>query len=421
MKILHLSTSDLQGGASKGAYRIHQALQKTGLISNMLVMNKITDDDLVIGPKTKLEKGINLLRPTLDAVLLRMYPRREDYYFSPSWLPDNIYKSINKINPDIINLHWICGGFIRPESFRKFRKPLVWTLRDMWGFTGGCHYSYECNHFLGSCGLCPQLNSKKEKDLSRRIWTRKLNAWKGLEITIIAVSHWLAECARQSSLLKNCRIEVIHNGVDKDRFHPMPKEFVRQVLGLPRDKKLILFSALNATADRRKGFHFLKPVFEELVSSGWGNNLELIVMGATQPREDPHLGIKTTYLGKFNDDIAMGLVYAAADVTIVPSIVEAHPKVPLESLSCGTPVVCFDSSGLKDIIEHQINGYRAKCFESNDLARGVAWILQDDRRWHKLSRLARKKVEQECTLEHQADAYIKLYQEILTSQKQRIT
>ena len=413
IKVLHLSTYDISAGAARGACWLHNALQQAGVESNMLVADKKSDDFTVLGPKTKLQKGVNLIRPTIDALPLHLYPQRDQTTFSPAWLPNTIHRQVRLINPDIVHLHWICDGFLTPESFVRFKKPIVWTLRDMWGFTGGCHYTKECNRYINSCGYCPHLNSDKENDLSRKLWRRKSRTWKKLELTIVTISHWLADCAKRSSLFKNRRIEVIHNGVDENRFKPMPKDFVRRILGLPQEKKYILFSALNATTDKRKGFHFFKPVLDQLVSTGWGNNIELIVLGSSKPENVPNLGIKTTYLGRLYDDVAIALVYAASDVTIVPSIQEAFGKTAIESLACGTPVVSFDSTGLKDIVEHQKNGYRAKPFDCNDMANGIAWILQDKQRWQALSHRAREKVEQEFTLEIQARAYLKLYQGVL--------
>ena len=127
---------------------------------------------------------------------------------------DRVIPKVAQINPDIINLHWISGAFMQIETFSKLKRPLVWTLHDMWGFTGGCHVIGECNRYKASCGACPQLNSSNEWDLSRWVWQRKVKAWKNINLTLVSPSSWLAECARSSSLFQNLRIEVIPHGLD---------------------------------------------------------------------------------------------------------------------------------------------------------------------------------------------------------------
>ena len=110
------------------------------------------------------------------------------------------------------------------ETLRQFKNPIVWTLHDMWPFTGGCHYDNECGRFRQSCGKCPALHSGRDHDLSRRIWKRKRRSWAGVPIVVVATSHWLADMARSSSLFKDQRIEVIPNGIDTDKYKPLDKK-----------------------------------------------------------------------------------------------------------------------------------------------------------------------------------------------------
>ncbi len=311
-------------------------------------------------------------------------------------------------------MHWICDGFITPEDFPKFNKPIVWTLRDMWGFTGGCHYSEGCLKYQKSCGSCPLLASKNDRDITHKLWLRKQKCFRNLNLTLVGISHWLAACAAESSLFQNRRIEVIHNAIDESIFKPMPKNQVKESLGLPLDKKIILFGAISATQDQRKGFQYLEPTLQKLIENEeYKNNIELVIFGSKQSQNSPEFGVKTTYLGRIWDNQVLAQVYAAADVTLVPSLEEAFGKTAAESLACGTPVVSFDSTGLKDIVEHQQNGYRAKCFSSEDLANGIAWVLSDEKRWQLLSYRAREKVEQEFSLQKQVESYIKIYKDIL--------
>ncbi|MEI3651314.1 MAG: glycosyltransferase family 4 protein [Dolichospermum lemmermannii FEM_B0920] len=417
MKPLLLNTSDIIGGAARAAYRLHQGLKNIGVDSQMLVQNKQSDDYSVIAPVSKLSKGIGKLTPTLDSIPLQIYPQRDRSTYSVQWLLDNLAAQVAQINPDVINLHWINGGYLKIETIAKFNKPIVWTLHDMWAFTGGCHYNGDCMNYTNSCGACPQLHSNKKKDLSRWIWQRKTKAWQNLNLTIVTPSHWLAKCAASSSLLKDVRIEVIPNGLDTKQYKPIEKSVARSILGLPEDKQLILFGAMSATSDPRKGFNFLQSALQNLSQSGWRERVELVVFGASQPKNPTELGFKSHYLGRLNDDISLSLVYAAADVFLAPSVQDNLPNTVMESLACGTPCVAFDIGGMPDMIEHQQNGYLAKAFDIEDLARGIAWVLEDKHRWVALSQRGREKVENDFTVKAQAEKYISLYQSLIPNKK----
>ncbi|WP_375503176.1 glycosyltransferase family 4 protein [uncultured Nostoc sp.] len=413
MKILHLSTHDIAGGAARAAYRLHTGLQDIGLESQMLVQEKSSNDKTVIAPKTKLFQGIAKAKLTFESLPLKLYRQKKNTPFFVQWLPDRIIPKVAQINPDIINLHWISAAFMQIETFSKLKRPLVWTLHDMWGFTGGCHVTGECDRYKVSCGACSQLNSGNEWDLSRWAWQRKVKAWKNLNLTLVSPSSWLGQCARSSSLFQDLRIEVIPHGLDIQKYRPINKYFAREILKLPQDKKLILFGAIEATSDRNKGFHLLQPALQELSKSGWKDNVEVVVFGASQPENPPDLGCKARYLGHLHDDISLATLYSAADVMLVPSLQESFGQAASESFSCGTPVVAFNSTGLKDIVDHQQNGYLAKPYEVEDFAKGITWVLENEQRLQKLSFYAREKAQQEFTLELQARRYSALFQEIL--------
>ena len=162
MKVLHLSTSDMEGGAARAAYRLHQGLRHIDVNSYMLVRAKDSLDKNVIAKKDLLTK----LAPMANALPLKLYQERKPNLFSSQWFPDSVANSTREIAPEIINLHWICNGFLKIETVVKLNKPIVWTLHDMWSFTGGCHYANDCHGYRKSCGVCPQLSSTNKKDVS---------------------------------------------------------------------------------------------------------------------------------------------------------------------------------------------------------------------------------------------------------------
>jgi len=412
MKILIVNTSDIEGGAARAAYRLHKALRSQGVDSQMLVQNKSSDDYTVIAEKDKVKKTLNKLRPFFDSIPVRFYKNRTKTLFSSSWLPfSNIVNKINEINPDIVHLHWIAGGMMRIEDIVRIKAPIVWSLHDMWAFTGGCHYDEECGGYKKKCGNCKVLGSNKEKDLSRKVWHRKQKVFESKKnITIVGLSKWLNSCSKNSSLLKDKKHINLPNPIDTTLFKSFDKKQARRLWSLPEDKKLVLFGAMNATSDPRKGFKELSEALHKLTCK----DVEFVVFGSSEPQNPPNFKFKTHYVGQLNDDISMVTLYNAVDVMVVPSIQENLSNTIMESLACGTPVVAFHIGGNADMIEHKINGYLAKPYESKDLAEGIEWVLnlpmQD---YDKLCENARRKVVEEFDSKIVAKKYIDLYKEIL--------
>ncbi|QSJ15469.1 glycosyltransferase family 4 protein [Nostoc sp. UHCC 0702] len=414
-----------EGGAgdARAAYRLHQGLLRLGINSQMLVQNKKIDDQTVISYPNKLGQIISKLRPSLDALPLKFYghSKQNPIYMRLQWLPNNITSQIATLNPDIINLHWICDGFVPIEALAKFNKPIVWTFHDLWAFTGGCCYNKECDRYTKSCGNCPILGSNQASDLSSWVWRRKAKAWQNLKLTIVTPSKWLAECAKSSSLFQNTPIKVIPYGLDLDRYKPIEQQTARKILNLPQNKQLILFGAISATSNQRKGFHLLQPALQKLSQAGWKDKIELIVFGASQPENPTEFGFQAHYLGKLNDDISLALVYCAADVFVAPSIQDNLPNTVLEAIACGTPCVTFNIGGMPDMIEHQKNGYLAQPYQIEDLAQGIAWVIENKERYKKLCDRAREKAEQEFNLELAARSYLSVYEEARTQYSSLMT
>lgn len=413
MKILHLATADLEGGAARAAYRQHQGLLAVGCDSQMLVRAKSSKDSTVLLERSILTK----VSPALSSLPLKRYPNKAGQMFSTQWFPDALISKIKAIKPDIVNLQWVRNGFLQIETIAKLTQlkiPLVWTLHDMWAFTGGCHYAQNCDRYYQSCGACPNLKSDRETDLSRQVWRRKQKAFKQSNLTVVASSKWLGECAKKSSLLQDKEVRVIPLGLDLQQYQAINQQVARQILHLPQDKQLILFgSTTGAGGEYRKGFHLLKPALQILERSETRSPFELLIFGGSKTSQLPGINIKAHHLGQFHDDVSLSLVYAAADVMIVPSLQEAFGQTASEALACGTPVVAYRATGLQDIVTHQQDGYLAEPFEIEDLARGIAWVLDNPERQRQLSIKARQKAEQEFDWKLQGDRYLALYRDIL--------
>jgi len=375
----------------------------------MLVQNKVSDDFTVLPlATTKIQKGFSKMRPTLDTLPVKLYKNKT--LFSPSWLGfSSVVDKINEINPDIVHLHWINGGMIKIEELARIKAPIVWSLHDMWAFTGGCHYDENCTAYENNCGNCKVIGSEKAKDLSKKIFDRKQKIFSQIEnMTIVGLSRWLHECAKSSTLLKNEKHINLPNPIDTNIFKPFDKEKARELWSLPKDKKLVLFGAMGTTSDPRKGFDELSDAMLKIENK----NIEFVVFGSSEPQDSQNFGFKTHYLGSLADDVSLVALYSAVDVMIVPSVQENLSNAIMESLACSTPVVSFDIGGNSDMIVHKENGYLAKPFDTNDLADGIEWILNNEN-YDELCQNAREKVLREFDSVVVAKKYIELYKEIL--------
>lgn len=414
MKILLVNNSDIHGGAARAAYRLHRALLDSGVNSQMLVQSKSSDDYTVIDPgnQTKIQKGMNLLRPILDALPVKFYKNKTQTLFSSSWLPfGGVVDYIKAIDPDVVHLHWICGGMIRIEDLKRINKPIVWSLHDNWAFTGGCHIMGECEKFKDNCGMCPRLGSHGYSDLSRWIYNRKLRTFCQIQnFTIVGVSRWISQCAKESSLLKDQKIVNLPNPIDIHRYFPIDKQIARNILKLPIERKLITFGSIFATSDINKGY---KKLIEALNILPQKDNIELVFFGIMRPQDKPNLDYVVHYFGHLHDDVSLQLLYSASDVIVMPSLQEAFGQTASESMACGIPVVAFGTSGLLDIVDHKKNGYLAKPYISADLANGIHWVLNNPD-YESLSQNAREKVLRCFDSKLVANLYIELYRSIIT-------
>lgn len=407
MNILHVIGGDIREGAARGAYWLHQALRSIGVESTVLTNSRILFDDpsLISIQKTKKGKAFNLFREQLDQLPILFYKNRKKNIFSTGFAGFDFTKTDSYNHADIIHLHWINSGLVNVRDLKKIQKPLVWSMRDMWPMTGGCHYSMACDGYLSRCGKCPQLGSHREKDLSRMVWNRK-DVCIPKNTKIIGISLWLSNLARRSSLFRNFDIRTIPNNINTRDFFPVSKLVARQALGLPQNRPVILAGA-QTLDDFYKRFDLFLQAISHLDKTPL-----LLFFGRLNPALLEPLSRDHISLGLLNDKVSLRLVYSAADVFVASSQMDAFGKTLAESMSCGTPVVCFDASGPKDIVDHKESGYKAQPFDPKDLARGIEWVLTHPEP-QTLSRKARDKVLQEFDSDVIAKKYMDLYAEIL--------
>ena len=409
MKICVLNTYDDFGGAAKACARLIQGLSRSEADVSFLVKQKVSGESPAVQVCSRFEGELCAF---LDNLPQHMYPERQKNNFSLGRYGSRFATAVSARNPDIVHLHWVAGGFVQLEQLARLNLPIVWTMHDMWAFTGGCHYAGNCHSYLDQCGFCPVLGSRKARDLSRKRWQKKAQVLKDLNVTFVAPSRWLAGCCRSASASEGKSTVVIPNGIDTDLFKPMHKLAARQRLGLPVDKNIIMFGALNALTDPRKGFHLLEKALIELERSRKAEKPELVVVGDTGQTAPPVSGFKYHSLGYVSDETALAEIYSAADVFVAPSLQENLANTVMEAMSCGTPCVAFDVGGMQDLIDHQSNGYLSAPFGAEDLAGGLSWVMSSRDRLNELSSEARSKVVKTFSLQNCVDQYMDLYRDL---------
>jgi glycosyltransferase involved in cell wall biosynthesis len=283
----------------------------------------------------------------------------------------------------------------------------------MWAFTGGCHYDLGCGRYQQDCGNCPVLDSHRENDLSRWIWKRKARAWQSLDFTVVCPSRWLADCAAHSSLFHEKKIRVIPYGIDTQRYRLTDRRYARDLFGLPPEKKIVLFVAVSPLSNTLKGYDLLIKALNAFSGTPLEQEFELAVVGAEPGTNWPSLPFRIHNLGRLHDDLSMALAYNVADLFVAPSIQDNLPLTVLEALACGLPCVTFNVGGMPDMIRPMQNGYLAKPYDVEELARGIAWVLEDEDRHAKLAFTARQIAMDQFSLAVQAQRYIDLFQELI--------
>ncbi|MFD2148209.1 glycosyltransferase family 4 protein [Mucilaginibacter antarcticus] len=418
MKITLINTSDAGGGASAACLRLLKALTAQQADARLLVQHKNTDDERVEGIAdgffARLQAKFNFLMERIPFMLFHEQDRSVRFAFSTANTGTSIADHPLVKDADILHLHWTNQGFLSIRDLKELfntGKPIVWTLHDTWAFTGGCHYPGTCNHFMYECGNCYLLRDDGPKDISHSGWLRKAALYAGAaNITFVTCSQWLAGVGEQSSLIGDKRIESIPNPIDIDVFSPRDKIAARQKRGINADAKIILFGAANIN-DKRKGISYLVEALDVLKRYEDAGNIEMVIFGKNKHFDVTTLPFKVYELNLLTSADDLAEVYSLADVFVTSSIEDNLPNTVMEALSCGTPVVAFNTGGIPEMVDHLQNGYLAQFKHPADMAKGLYEMLNGDAQ---LAVNARQKVLDNYTNQLVADQYINLYQSVLS-------
>jgi glycosyltransferase involved in cell wall biosynthesis len=423
MKIVHLSTSDLQGGAARAAYRLHRALLQAGHDSLMLVRYKHSADDSVVAVDAQDTDDKVGKAAVLSGIVQKQYidANRTDLSDTIFTLPYPGYdlSSCSLVHrADTINLHWV-ARYQSPVTLHRLLaagKPVVWTLHDQWPFTGGCHYSAGCDQYRESCTDCPQL-AEDPFGLPRAVLRDKLTLFQGANLSVVAPSVWLATSARSSRLFGELRVDVVSNALDTGVFTPLPKGQAKSSLGLGAGTIVILFVSQRGS-DRRKGLPHIEAALQRCMENvdfrALVEQSKINVLCFGRPDlEVSKLPIPVVSLGYLERDEELRRAYSAADVFVLPSSEDNLPNTMLEAMSCATPVVAFDAGGISDAVSDGVTGKLVPRGNVGALAEAVTSLVLNPGERRALGERSRQVVEEQYALPVQAQRYVSLYEELL--------
>lgn len=414
--VLHVNFYDISGGSAIAANRLHNELRNKGMDSRCFVRKKNSADNYIYSPQGTLTDIRNKLNIQIELLVKKIINQKKVGALSIGFLPDTNLKYIKKINPDLVHLHWINGGFLNISSIAKINPPKIWTLHDMWPICGTEHYSENAYEYREGRHKLSLPNKYLHLDIDGFVFKRKIKYWENINnLVIVCPSKWLSNKTKESYIFQNKRIETIYNGIDLNLFKPLNKYDIRNSLGLTVNKKIILFGVAHNINDLRKGSDFIPEIFKILSTIYNPQNIEILIFGGYNKKLNIP-GYDVIYLGNIFNQEELAKYYAVADIFLLPSREDNLPNTAIESLACGTPVISFNIGGVPEIISNSYNGYLIEPFKTNDFALSIKKILEMNKEeFLNISNNARNTAIEKFDVKLMARKYMQLYAQIINS------
>ncbi|WP_297249237.1 glycosyltransferase family 4 protein [uncultured Prevotella sp.] len=424
MRVLIVNTSENTGGAAVAANRLKEALNNNGIKAKMLVRDKESDDITVAQLNKSWHQKWDFLWERF-VIYMRLHFKRDNLFLIDiANAGTDITKTREFKEADVIHLSWINQGMLSLKGIRKIlesNKPVVWTMHDLWPASSICHYARNCRNYEKQCGNCPLLpGNGSSNDLSARIWRKKRKILERNSILFVTCSRWLADKAKKSGLLSGQKVISIPNPIDSRAFTKENREEARLYAGLPEGKKLILFVSQRVT-DKRKGMDYFITAINKMVEAHpeMKDNCGIAILGGKAEELADKLPLPSYPLGYVSEEKKIASIYNSVDLFVLPSLEDNLPNTIMEAMACGVPCVGFNTGGIPEMIDHLKNGYVAEYKSSDDLARGIHWVLSEADH-QSLSNEAMKKVNQCYSQYAVAMKYIEAYNQAMALKRYKL-
>jgi glycosyltransferase involved in cell wall biosynthesis len=455
VRILQVSASDGGGGAHKIASALHAGLRARGHASAMAVGTRTSRDpdvheipfgisrSRVLANRVagrivrRLSRRFPALRPLRRAMkaahplaYFRAYDAGREFFDYPG---SRRILDLPGFVPDVVHLHNLHHAYFDLRSLPTLsaRVPVALTLHDEWTYTGHCAYTMGIERWRTGCVSCPDLEIHPaiQRDATHENWLAKKAIYEGSRLYVSAPSRWLLERARASILAGGAvDFRLIPNGIDRQVFRPADQGSARDLLGLPRDRQILLFAANLLGRNPFKDYDTVAAAVEQVAVGLRDRRLLLIALGG-EGEATMLENAELRFVPYETDPTRVAAYYQAADIYLHAANADTFPTTILEALSVGRPVVATAVGGIPEQVRSlgAAPGAWAGPAEGPDFATGVlvaahdvagmaaatAAILTDDTLREALGRNAAQDASARFDLDAQLDATLAWYAEAI--------
>ena len=412
MKILFINISDIKGGSAKAAYRLGRDLEERYKTENLfLVRNKLTKDKNVLQTR---KSGFQAIFERITNIFMNYLGLQYKWLpFSPKF----ILRKAREFKPDVISLHNTIGGYFRTKDLIELSKiaPVVWTLHDMWAFTGNAAHTFGneawkvLESFPGEKVIFPWVGINSSAWLLKA----KKKIYSESDFTVVTPSKWLEQLAKQSPVFSNKEIRQIFNGVDDRVFHPYSEDENEMLPELDGKIKKIIFAGEVVKGSKWKGGKDLETILKKL-DAAFSQQIYFITLGKKSGlgNELKLKNIKIIEPGYITDETELAKIYSKCDLLIYPTRADNLPTVLMEATLCGTPCLSFDIGGVKEIITDGINGFIFRLDEKDKLINKTLELINDESVLKSISKTARDHSLKFFKLSSMGDNYYHLFESL---------
>lgn len=363
MRIVHIAHGyglRNAGGAVIASTRLHQALVSAGVDSHYICVQQ-------------LDEGVNVHQLPLGGLRRRMFffisklvryiwyllaGHRAGYAaLMPLWGLEGL---LEELRPDIIQIHWLKNDVMSLDQLKRFRKPILFHLHDIWMLNGYESYPKEDLRYKNG------FTTRETPYFERWLFNRKWKAVQGLDAHFVGPSQWICDLCADSVIGHGHEVSCVPYVFDS-RFA------YREELRRKHEKFIILFGCFGGRGNRSKGWEDLVEAIG-LLPDEVRAQTELHVFG--EQFEDYEVkGGRVHALGEISDPDKLVLVYHTADVFVLASRQDNSPSTKFEALHCGLPVLAFRRTGCAEAIVHRENGWVAEDGRNETLAEGLVFFF----------------------------------------------